>query len=75
MKRLLVLVPLAGLLCGCASPGTIYSPPPFGDPVGNIVVIEDKERGVLIYKLIQGTGKSTMQVLVKDGSDWKLPER
>lgn len=73
MRRLLALFALA--ICGCASRDTIYAPPLLGDPVGSIIVIEDKERGVLIYKMVQGTGKATMQVLVQDGSSWKLPEK
>lgn len=73
--RKLIAVSLLALCAGCSSPNTLHQSPPFGDPVGNIIVIEDKERGVLIYKLIQGTGRSQMQVLVKEGSDWKLPEK
>ena len=77
MKRLslLILCPAALFVAGCSSHETVYHAPLFGDPVGNIIVIEDKDHGVLIYKLVQGTGKSQMQVLVKDGSDWRLPEK
>jgi hypothetical protein len=80
MKKLalVILAPVGLLFCGCATgtceKSTVYSAPLFGDPVGNIIVIEDKAHGVLIYKHISGTGSGQMKVLVKNGSDWHDPE-
>ena len=80
MKRLMLSALLLSALAGCGGGtgirSTLYSADGFfGDRVGDVVVIEDKDHGVLVYKLIQGTGKSTMTVLVKADSDWKMPEK
>lgn len=77
MKRIMMalLIPSALLFAGCSSSGTIHHTPLFGDPVGDIICIEDKEHGTLIYKLVQGTGKAQMVVLVKEGSEWKEAEK
>lgn len=76
MKKLamIALVPFLSMFVGCASPNAVHHAPAFGDHVGDIICIEDKEHGVLIYKLVRGSGNSQMQVLVKDGSDWHEPE-
>ena len=75
---LVILAPVGLLFCGCAagsgSSGTLYEAPVFGDRVGNIIWIEDKDHNTLIYKYVMGTGAGTMKVLVKDGSGWRDPE-
>lgn len=74
MRKLCAVV-LALPLVGCASSArTVYHPPVFGDGVGCIIAIEDKETGILIYKMVEGTGRSQMQVLVPRNSDWRKPE-
>jgi hypothetical protein len=80
MKKLalVILAPVGLLFCGCVSgsgtKSTVYAAPLFGDPVGNIICIEDKEHNTLIYKYVTGTGSGQMKVLVKNGSDWHDPE-
>ena len=72
MKK--IAVGLAGmLLAGCSLPGRlVYNPPFFGDPVGSIRVIEDKETGLLFVKSVHGTGNATVEVLTSKQGKWRL---
>lgn len=72
MKKLicLAILPLVG--CAYTAPGiertTIYSAPALGDRVGDIIRIEDKEKGVVLYVKINGVGAATVQAFTVEGS-------
>lgn len=73
MRRLLCLAALFPL-CGCVYTGEnvevnrIYRPAFLSNAVGDIVRVEDKEKGVVLYIHIVGTGKAEMQAFTVEGS-------
>ena len=67
MKKLFAVLSLATLVgCSSAAPGvdvtTLYRSPLLGDPVGDVIRIEDKENGVVLYKLVEGTGRAVLRL-------------
>lgn len=71
MKKFLFAAVLALGVSGCASDGrVIHNPGVFGDPVGSITAIEDPVSGAVIYKMVEGTGRSQMWLILPKDSKY-----
>lgn len=76
MRKILAVLCLVSL-AGCASSPdgietrTIYRPPFFGNMIGDILRVEDKDKGVVLYLHIDAAGATQVQAFTTEKSTLK----